>query len=134
MKFRFNINGDLWYAMLDHVALISYDYIGEDTWTALTRSYRDEDPVSFTVYKMDHEGIFHEVEKWEGREPLLLKKYKKMYCLSPLKHPYATPKPPRTGEPVWFKGMSLFEFEEANGARPITIYRRGIDVFNIKDR
>lgn len=126
MRTRFNITGDLWYDVLNDSRIVSYDYSTKnEVWTVLARSYKDpgidnltglkkESPPEFTVYRMDAAGIFGSVEKWDGREPLLLARYKKKYEVDRIKGRYV-PRPPKLGEPIWYKGMSAGEFDALNG-------------------
>ena len=114
MRFRFNINGDLWNDMLDHFALVSFDYLKEeDTWVALARNYRKHRKHDFTEYKMDVDGQFKTVQKLDGREPLVLSNYTRRNKIGP--QTYALPKAPKTPDFKWHKGMTAKEWEEANG-------------------
>jgi hypothetical protein len=118
MKFRFTMNGTLWYDMLDHVALVSYDYSTEfKTWVAFARSYRKDGLAAFIEYRMDEAGEFQTIQRMDGREPLLLAAYKRRNKIG--KQMYATPKPPRTPDPEWRKGMTSKEWQEANGFAPV---------------
>lgn len=127
---RFNINGDLWYAMLDHVLLVSYDYSRqENNWVAFARSYRDEDKhLPFKTYRMDSNNIFRTQDCWDGREPLLLKRYKKKYGIKPGR-PLRVPPPPKLGDVIWHKGMTMEDWEAINGPNPVAErLRQAIDV------
>lgn len=113
---RFNINGDLWYDVLNSVRLLSYDYsYTTERWTALGRVYKDDQPPSFIIYQMDDKDIFDAVEVLTGRESRIVTAYKKRYKIKPETRFHAVPRPPKLGEPVWRKGMTRGQWEAANG-------------------
>lgn len=115
MRPRFNINGELWYDMLDHVLLVSYDYSYHDkAWVALARDYRKDRDAGFIEYKANDDNVFQIVRRLDGREPLILKQYKRKYGIAK-ERPHATPKPPKHAEFTWRPGMTAAEWEYLNG-------------------
>lgn len=113
---RFNMNGDLWLDLLNGCYILSYDYSRElGTWVAITRSRRKENRLTpFTLYKQDKNQEFQRDGVFPGREPNLLKYYKKKYKIKPGKRPLVKPRPPKLPEPVWRPNMSAGEWEAEN--------------------
>lgn len=119
MRVRFNINGDLWYDMLDHFALISYDYsYKHNAWVALTRSYRKDGAPAFITYMMDEHNVFKTLDREDGREPLILAAYKKRFDLKPDRSK-TLPRPPKDPDFIWRKGMTAGEWDRLNGPHAV---------------